>query len=121
MVDHARVICASEALEEGGKGVRFTVRMAEGEVPAFVVRYDGGVHAYVNRCAHIPVELDWADGDFFDYAKLYLICATHGAAYLPDSGLCVQGPCRGKRLMPVAVEERDGCILLMKETEHVRQ
>lgn len=119
MADHARVICASSALEEGGKGVRFVVHTAEGELPAFAVRFSGKAYAYLNRCAHVPVELDWEDGAFFDYSKLYLICATHGATYLPENGVCVQGPCRGKRLTPVAVEERDGQILLVKEPQHV--
>lgn len=119
MADDTRVICDSSALEEGGKGVRFSVRTTTGEVPAFAVRYGGAVYAYLNRCAHVPVELDWMNGDFFDYSKLYLICATHGATYLPASGLCVQGPCPGKRLTAVAVEERDGQILLLKETQHV--
>jgi hypothetical protein len=59
------------------------------------------------------------DGDFFDYSKLYLICATHGAMYLPESGLCVQGPCPGKRLQSVPIEERDGQIFFLKEPHHV--
>ncbi|MEQ1773060.1 MAG: Rieske 2Fe-2S domain-containing protein [Burkholderiales bacterium] len=119
MADDARLVCDSSVLDEGGKGVRFKAPMpGGGEAPAFAVRYGGKVYAYINRCAHVPVELDWMDGDFFDYSKLYLICSTHGAAYLPDSGLCVQGPCPGKRLTPVAVEERDGQILLLKETHH---
>lgn len=119
MADRLRIICASAALEEGGKGVRFKVREGGSDVPAFAVRFEGRVYAYLNRCAHVPVEMDWTDGDFFDYSKLYLICSTHGATYLPDSGLCVQGPCPGKRLTPVAVEERDGNILLAKEIDHV--
>jgi nitrite reductase/ring-hydroxylating ferredoxin subunit len=118
MADHSRVICDSSALQEGGKGVRFRVRTAYGEEPAFAVRFSGKVYAYLNRCAHVPVELDWEDGAFFDYSKLYLICATHGATYLPETGACVMGPCRGKRLTPVAVEERDGQILLLKDTQH---
>jgi nitrite reductase/ring-hydroxylating ferredoxin subunit len=78
------------------------------------------VYAYLNRCAHVPVQMDWGNGAFFDYSKLYLICATHGAMYLPHTGDCVMGPCRGKRLIPVAVEERDGqVILLSKETHDV--
>jgi nitrite reductase/ring-hydroxylating ferredoxin subunit len=119
MADDARVICASAALRDGGRGVRFIVREAGRDVSAFVVRYNGRVHAYVNRCAHVPVELDWTEGDFFDYSKLYLICATHGAMYLPESGVCVQGPCPGKRLQSVPVEERDGQIIHLKETHHV--
>jgi nitrite reductase/ring-hydroxylating ferredoxin subunit len=119
MAEDAGVICESGALQEGGKGVRFVVQGVDGAQPAFAVRYDGQVYAYINRCAHVPVELDWMDGDFFDYSKLYLICATHGAMYLPDSGLCVQGPCPGKRLRPVKVEERNGRVLLVKESHHV--
>ena len=119
MADGERVICDSGALSEGGKGVRFKVQGAAGEDPAFVVRYRGKVYAYINRCQHVPVELDWIDGDFFDYSKLYLICTVHGAAYLPENGLCVQGPCPGKRLKSIAVEERDGQILLMKEAQYV--
>ena len=119
MADHPRVICDSGALEEGGQGVRFKVQTADGEAPAFAVRFDGKAYAYLNRCAHVPIELDWTDGAFFDYSKLYLICATHGATYLPENGVCVMGPCRGKRLTPVAVEERDGQILLVKEIQHV--
>jgi nitrite reductase/ring-hydroxylating ferredoxin subunit len=119
VADDPRVICDSSALEEGGKGVRFRVQTAEGEQPAFAVRFAGKAYAYINRCAHVPVELDWTDGAFFDYSKLYLICATHGATYLPESGVCVLGPCKGKRLTRLAVEEREGRIVLLKETRHV--
>jgi len=119
VAEYPRVICDSRALEEGGTGVRFSVQTTDGEQPAFAVRYCGKVYAYVNRCAHVPVELDWMDGAFFDYSKLYLICATHGAMYLPNTGVCVQGPCPGKRLKPVAVEERGGQILLLKEAHYV--
>ena len=119
MADDARLICDSSALEEGGKGVRFTLQTADGELPAFAVRSGGRVYAYINRCAHVAVELDWMEGDFFDYSKLYLICATHGATYLPESGLCVQGPCPGKRLNPVPVKECDGRVLLVKDTQYV--
>jgi nitrite reductase/ring-hydroxylating ferredoxin subunit len=119
MAEYPRVICDGSALVDGGTGVRFSVQTNEGEQPAFAVRYGGKVYAYVNRCAHVPVELDWMDGAFFDYSKLYLICATHGAMYLPNTGVCVQGPCPGKRLKPVAVEERGGQVLLLKEEHYV--
>ena len=76
-------------------------------MPAFVIRYDGSVYAYCNSCAHIPVELDWMEGEFFDQAGLYLVCATHGATYEPDTGHCIMGPCKGERLCPVPVVERD--------------
>ena len=34
-------------------------------------------------------------------------------------GECVAGPCTGRWLMPVAVEERDGQVLLTKEVQNV--
>jgi nitrite reductase/ring-hydroxylating ferredoxin subunit len=53
------------------------------------------------------MELDWVEGQFFESSGLYLMCATHGAIYAPDSGRCVGGPCRGARLRALEVEERD--------------
>ena len=113
-----RVICAGAALVDGGPGVRFQVNRSGGPAAAFVIRYDGGVHAYLNSCAHIPVELDWMEGEFFDKSGLYLICATHGATYEPASGYCIMGPCKGQRLIALSVVERDGNVYLMEESEN---
>jgi nitrite reductase/ring-hydroxylating ferredoxin subunit len=49
------------------------------------------VCACLNRCAHIPLELDWNEGEFFDQSGLYLICSTYGATYQPDTGYCIMG------------------------------
>jgi nitrite reductase/ring-hydroxylating ferredoxin subunit len=112
MATDARLICASAEVVEGGAGFRFGVPVGERTEPAFAVRFHGRVYAYLNRCGHVPVELDWQPGEFFDHSKLYLICATHGALYSPESGRCLGGRCNGKGLVPVPVEERDGNIYL---------
>lgn len=112
MVDNQRLICAAGQVADGGPGVRFDLPELGGRVTGFVVRYNGAPYAYVNRCAHVPVELDWQEGDFFDTSGHYLICATHGAHYEPESGHCVMGPCAGDALQPLAVVERDGNIYL---------
>ncbi|MBM3395654.1 MAG: Rieske 2Fe-2S domain-containing protein [Betaproteobacteria bacterium] len=113
MAARKRVICDSVALTEGGAGVRFTVSRDGTDQAAFAVRFDGAVHAYLNRCAHVPVEMDWMEGSFFDHSGLYIVCSTHGAAYLPDTGFCIAGPCKGRRLVPVQVDESDGQIWLI--------
>lgn len=100
-------ICASGELVDGGAGVRRAARLGGDDVVVFFVRYDGRAYGYLNRCAHVPMELDWAEGQFFESSGLYLMCATHGAIYAPDTGKCVGGPCRGGRLRPVQVDERD--------------
>lgn len=106
-------VCASDALLEGGDGVRFDwPGSRDGEPPAaaFVVRHEGCARAFLNRCAHVAAELDWLPGRFFDDAGLYLVCSMHGALYEPDSGLCVAGPCTGARLASLRCEERDGRV-----------
>ena len=101
------LVCMSDAVLEGGKGVRFAVNAGGADGTGFVVRYNGAAYAYLNRCAHVPIELDWAEGEFFESSGLYLMCATHGAIYVPESGLCAGGPCKGGRLRPIGVVERD--------------
>lgn len=110
MADVSIHICSSEQLEEGGKGVRFPVTAGGEDSTGFVIRYDGKVYGYLNRCAHVPIELDWNEGDFFESSGLYLMCSTHGAIYVPETGRCAGGPCRGGSLRSVMVYERDNQV-----------
>ncbi len=99
------LICPSGDVLEGGRGVRFPVKAFGDKATGFVVRYDGKAYAYLNRCAHVPIELDWAEGEFFESSGLYIMCATHGAIYVPESGYCAGGPCKGGKLRSIAVFE----------------
>jgi nitrite reductase/ring-hydroxylating ferredoxin subunit len=114
MATDQRLICASADVTDGGPGVRFEIERSGYRDPAFVIRHDGRAFAYLNRCGHVPVELDWRPGEFFDDSRVYLICATHGALYAPDSGRCLGGRCGGKGLQPLPIEERDGRIFLLE-------
>ena len=116
MADDARVICASADLVDGGRGVRFETVFRGEAAAAFAVRHDGRVRAFLNRCSHIAMELDWQPGLFFDLEGRDLICSTHGASYSASSGACLGGPCSGRPLVKLAVEERDGFILLKEST-----
>lgn len=108
------IICTSAALAEAGDGVRFEVRRGGRAYAAFAIRFQGRVRAYLNRCAHVPVELDWQPNRFFDTDGVVLLCSTHGAEYDPASGRCLGGPCAGRGLEPVAVAEIDGEVVLME-------
>ena len=110
MAGIAIFVCESKALEEGGKGVRFLLTAGGEDATGFAIRYNGIVHAYLNRCAHVPIELDWNEGQFFESSGLFLMCSTHGAIYAPETGKCEGGPCRGGRLRPIKVVERDNRI-----------
>lgn len=112
-------ICDASALEERGKGVRFPVNAGGEDATGFVVRFNGIVRGYLNRCAHVPMELDWNEGDFFESSGLYLICATHGAVYAPETGRCEGGPCRGRSLRCIAITEKDNQVFWQAD-EYVR-
>ena len=102
-------LCRSEALGEGGLAQAFDVLYAGQRCRAFAVRFQGQVHAYLNRCTHVPMELDWQPNQIFDDSGQWLLCATHGAAYAPDTGACVGGPCRGG-LVKIALCEAQGVV-----------
>lgn len=111
------LIADSDALAERGSGVRFEVEDRGEVLPAFAVRVNGQVYAYLNQCAHIPVELDWKEGEFFDLSRSYLVCATHGAWYRPDDGYCLGGPCAGQRLRTVEVTEEGGQVFWLRVSD----
>ena len=106
------VVFDSTALIERGLGLRFPLPELGEFATGFVVRYDGKPYAYVNQCAHVSVEMDWNEGEFFNTNKQYFVCATHGAVYRPDNGYCIAGPCKGKRLSALAVREQDGQVIV---------
>jgi nitrite reductase/ring-hydroxylating ferredoxin subunit len=109
------VICSSAALSDCEEGIRFRIAIGAQTLPAFAIRHRGRVYAYVNRCAHQGVELDWKEGYFFDSDREFLICATHGALYRPDSGMCVGGPCKGGALVSLAVAEDSEVVRLIAD------
>ena len=102
-------LCYSADLVNGGRAVPFDVVYAGQTCRAFAVRHQGQVQAYLNRCTHVAMEMDYQPARFFDEAGRWLMCATHGATYAPDTGDCVGGPCRGG-LIKIALSEHDGVV-----------
>lgn len=109
------IVFKSSELQEKGAGLRFSLPHIGEHATGFVVRFEGKVYAYVNQCAHLPVELDWNEGQFFTLDKDFIICATHGAHYEPDSGHCVYGPCKGKRLQRLDVTEENEQVTIQTD------
>lgn len=103
-------ICYSKDLSEGGLGYRFKVLYNGEETTAFVVRVDNVVCSFLNRCSHIPVELDWNYGEFLDDSGKIVVCATHGASYDASNGNCLGGPCNGNPLVRLNVVEKEGAV-----------
>ena len=101
--------CTSADLQEGARAVPFDVVYAGQTCRAFAVRFEGQPHAYLNRCTHVAMEMDFQPDQFFDDTGRWLLCATHGAVYAPDTGECAGGPCRGG-LVKIDLSESDGVV-----------
>ena len=89
---------------EPGKSKKFTLRRGQRDLEALLVNYEGNYFAYVNRCPHTGITLDWVNNQFFSSDNRYLMCATHGAVFEPPTGECVWGPCFGLALQSVPIE-----------------
>jgi nitrite reductase/ring-hydroxylating ferredoxin subunit len=93
-----------------GTSKKFLLRCGRQTIEGFAVGFRGAVYAYVNRCCHIPISMDWVDNQFFSDDGSYLVCANHGAMYEPATGECHWGPCFGAALQKIPLEVSDGRI-----------
>jgi nitrite reductase/ring-hydroxylating ferredoxin subunit len=105
----AIALCNSAELLDGADAVPFDVMYCGQTCRGFAVRFEGQLYAYLNRCSHVPTELDYQPNRIFDSSGQWLMCATHGAMYSPDTGACQGGPCRGG-LVKIELSERDGVV-----------
>jgi len=81
------------------------IRLVNGrETECFIVNYKGQLFAYVNSCRHVPMSMDWVENQLLNEDGRYILCATHGAAYEPDTGECIFGPPCGQFLARVPLE-----------------
>jgi nitrite reductase/ring-hydroxylating ferredoxin subunit len=102
-------LCKSADLINSDEAVSFDVIYYGRTCRAFAIRYQEQVHAYLNRCAHVAMEMDYQPNRFFDNTGHLLICATHGATYQPNTGACRGGPCSGG-LIKIDLCEQDGVV-----------
>lgn len=86
------------------KALKFTYRDEGVSREGFLAWFEDRVVCYQNVCRHIPITLDYGDGQFFDAEATHFICQTHGATYEPLTGKCIAGPCVGTLLKSIPVE-----------------
>ncbi|MGC1344490.1 MAG: Rieske 2Fe-2S domain-containing protein [Candidatus Binataceae bacterium] len=109
---HARYKVARADSLKPGESLKFMLPIRGADEECFVINFTGEFHAYVNRCRHVPMAMDWVDNQFFAEEGRYLMCQTHNAYYEPGSGECIAGPesACGKFLYRVPIEIEDGMI-----------
>lgn len=100
-------LCQIDELpENGAKGFEIEQRKL------FVVRRQGEVVIYENRCPHKGIPLEWMPDIFLDAEKQFIQCSTHGALFTIDQGQCIAGPCVGAKLQAIPFDIIDGSICL---------
>ena len=110
-IDLERVICRLTDLQETGARA-FRVGGGDWPLRGFVVRSGTEVRAYVNHCPHAGHPLDLRPNRFLTPDGSLIVCASHGALFEKEGGQCIAGPCAGQSLRAIAVEVRDGLVLL---------
>jgi nitrite reductase/ring-hydroxylating ferredoxin subunit len=78
---------------------------------------DSEIRAYVNRCPHQLLRLNFLPDDVFTADRRYILCEMHDALFERDSGLCIAGPCLGRRLWMLPIEIDAGRVLLAHGTD----
>jgi nitrite reductase/ring-hydroxylating ferredoxin subunit len=104
-----RLCALADLADPGAKGFRF--RRDEALFAGVVVRRNGAVAGYEDRCPHAGWPLAGPDERFLTRTGEHVLCAGHGALFRPEDGVCVAGPCAGQALAPWPVEVRDGEVV----------
>ena len=97
-------LCSLDALDvSGAKGVDF--ENGDKRFSLFLVAAeDSGLCAYVNQCPHAGTPLEIFPDRFLTRERDAIVCASHGARFRIEDGLCISGPCAGKHLTKIPIE-----------------
>jgi nitrite reductase/ring-hydroxylating ferredoxin subunit len=66
----------------------------------------------VNTCPHAGHPLNFRPHKFLTPDRNLILCASHGALFARDNGLCIAGPCPGQSLRAVPIEVLEEYVLL---------
>ena len=74
--------------------------------------YRENIYIYENSCPHRSIPLEWQPDQFLDYEKTFIQCATHGALFKIDTGVCIAGPCVDDKLNKISFIQEGEQILV---------
>lgn len=108
---NAIFLCLQEHIAEGG--ARGFDPYGQGRDTVLVVRWRGALTAWLNRCPHLDVAMQYRKDRFMSGDGQHIVCFAHGALFRPDTGACVLGPCLGQALQrqTLTVDEHGGVWL----------
>ena len=104
-------LCRIDQLADPGTW-NVVLEESDEELDIVIVQTNGMRHAYINSCPHQYIPLETFPNHFLTEDKRFLVCSGHGARFELATGACYSGPCLGKGLDRLKIEERDGVIYL---------
>jgi nitrite reductase/ring-hydroxylating ferredoxin subunit len=108
-----RLLALDELDDPGARGCQ--VGTGPWPLDLFVVRRGGSIWGYVNRCPHAGHPLNWLPDKFLTRDRSLIQCASHGARFEIESGLCVLGPCPGRSLTSIPLQIRGPDIVVQRQ------
>jgi len=103
-------LCALDQIADpGAKG--FSFREGDYLFQGFVVRHLCRLRGYIDRCPHAGLPLAMVDDRYLTREADLILCASHGALFRVEDGICLAGPCAGVGLREWAVRVEDGVVV----------
>jgi nitrite reductase/ring-hydroxylating ferredoxin subunit len=97
---------------EPGRAHGFSLTHGERTLEVVVLRHEGALLAFENRCPHLGTPLNLLPDHFLDAAGREIICSTHGARFTLPAGICVFGPCMDDELRRFPIFVENGSVKL---------
>ena len=104
-------LCALDEIP-GDQSRGFMIDYKDFPLSLFMIRKNGHIYAYHNRCPHMGTSLDWQPDQFLDASGDFIQCSTHGALFRIQDGLCLYGPCARQSLTNIPTEIRDNDVYI---------
>ena len=82
---------------------------------AFVVRKNGRLSDWWDVCPHYGSPMAWRANAYLNAARDRIVCASHGAEFDIDSGVCLLGAALGQSLTRAPIQAMaDGRVVYKK-------
>ncbi len=107
------LLCAVDSIPDGGAR---DLLLPGSDEPLRVVLFREGdeVHAYRNHCPHMHLPLNPRPDEFLMLGDGLVMCGWHSAVFRIADGACIDGPCAGEVLHPIAVARSGAMVVLAR-------
>lgn len=63
-------------------------------------------------CPHLGLPLEWQADRFLTSDRSLIQCASNGALFEIETGVCIDGPCPGQKLQAIQIALKEGYVFL---------